>query len=270
MFCFIFFVKFVTFPLYKAYKISYNNITKTTKGGIALRNEKKIVLSREQYLILSARIRGILPADPHMPDPSGYFIASLYFDDLHDSAYYEKLSGSANRKKYRIRFYGGDTSRIRLECKEKIADRIDKRSAPISAETYFGLLQGNIAPLAAEEHPLAREFYLLNTSRAMRPRVAVTYRREAYIHPLSNTRITFDKELRAGWTHEAMCHQFSDSIPIFPTDEFPYPGGVILEIKYDEYIATYITDALHTGNIPLAASKYVLCRDGLQRIGKVF
>ena len=213
-------------------------------------------------------MRAILPPDPHMPDPSGYFIASLYFDDLLDSSYYEKLSGTANRKKYRIRFYGGDTSRIRLECKEKIADRIDKRSAPISEQTYLSLLRGDISLLREEQAPLAQEFYLLNLSRAMRPRVAVTYRREAYLHPLSNTRITFDKELRAGWTPEAMLRQHADSVPIFPAPEFAYPEGVILEIKYDEYIATFITDALMTSNIPLAASKYVLCRDALQTIGK--
>ena len=117
---------------------------------------------------------------------------------------------------------------------------------------------------------MLREFYLQCATRLLRPRVAVTYRREAYVHPLSNTRITFDKELRAGWTPAAMCHQGADSVPVFPSSEFPYGNGVILEIKYDEHIATFITDALRVSNLPLAASKYTLCRDALHALDKMW
>ena len=220
--------------------------------------------------MLSRRIKALLSPDPHMPSPNGYFISSLYFDDEWDSAYYEKLSGSSHRRKYRVRLYEGDTSFVRLECKEKLTDRIDKRSAVITPDVYGALLRGDATSLAHEKNELLREFYLLCATRLLRPRVAVTYRREAYLHPLSNTRITFDKELRAGWTPGAMCHQSKDSFPIFPTGEFPFPNGVILEIKYDEQIASFITDALRVSNSPLAASKYVLCRDALHTLDKAW
>ena len=65
-----------------------------------------------------------------------------------------------------------------------------------------------------------------------------------------------------------MLKQLSQDIPVFPTGEFPYPEAVILEIKYDEYIAKFVTDALQTGGTLLAASKYVLCRDALHMTGK--
>jgi hypothetical protein len=67
-----------------------------------------------------------------------------------------------------------------------------------------------------------------------------------------------------------MLRQMADDLPVFPTGEFPYPEAVILEIKYDEFIPKFITDALQTGGTLLVASKYVLCRDALHTIGKRF
>lgn len=233
-----------------------------------LRHEHKIVISRSQYFVLAARMRALMRPDPHMPSEEGYFISSLYFDDAQESAYYEKLSGSAERKKYRLRIYNGDLSRIRLECKYKAADRIDKRAALVGKDVYHALVCGEMRPLADLDDPLCREVYGLGASRLLTPRVVVSYLREAYVHPLSNTRITFDKQLRAGWTQEAMRSIWQHDVPVFPTGEFPIPDAVILEIKYDEYIPKFIADALGTGGQVLAASKYVLCRDALHLLGK--
>ena len=235
-----------------------------------MRHEYKIVIPRAQYFVLSSRMRALLSPDPHMPSEDGYLISSLYFDDIRDSAYYEKLSGSADRKKYRMRIYNGDLSRIRLECKHKASDRIEKRSAALDEADYHALMRGDMTVLADKEDALCREVYGLCTSRLMRPRVVVSYLREAYLHPLSNTRITFDKHLRVGWTERSMREIMTDDMPVFPTSEFAYPDAVILEIKYDEYIPKFITDALQTGGTLLAASKYVLCRDALHMTGKRF
>ena len=84
-----------------------------------LRNEIKYLLTYEEYLILSARIRAVLPMDKHAKDPSGYMISSLYLDDQYNSSYYEKAAGTADRRKYRLRAYNFDDSFITLECKEK-------------------------------------------------------------------------------------------------------------------------------------------------------
>lgn len=233
-----------------------------------LRHEHKIVISQSQYIVLSARMRALMTPDSHMPSAQGYLISSLYFDDAQESAYYEKLSGSAERKKYRLRIYNGELSRIRLECKYKAADRIDKRSALVGEDVYRALVRGGMRALADVDDPLCREVYGLSASRLLTPRVVVSYLREAYVHPLSNTRITFDKQLRAGWTKEAMQSIWRDDVPVFPTGEFPIPDAVILEIKYDEYIPKFITDALQTGGQVLAASKYVLCRDALYLLGR--
>lgn len=235
-----------------------------------MRHEYKIVIPRAQYFVLASRMRALMMPDPHMPSEDGYWISSLYLDDVRDSAYYEKLSGSADRKKYRVRIYNGDLSRIRLECKHKAADRIEKRSALLNEVDYHALARGDMTVLAGKENALCRETYGLFASKILQPRVVVSYLREAYLHPLSNTRITFDKQLRAGWSEASMRRIMTDDLPVFPTSEFPYPDAVILEIKYDEYIPKFITEALQTGGTLLAASKYVLCRDALHMAGKQF
>ena len=57
--------------------------------------------------------------DPHGDSNSRYHVRSLYFDDIHNSGYYEKLNGVGKRKKYRIRIYNHSNSVIKLERKGK-------------------------------------------------------------------------------------------------------------------------------------------------------
>ena len=116
------------------YVIMYKILVK--RGRYLLRNEIKYLLTYEEYLILSARIRAVLPMDKHASDPSGYVISSLYLDDQYNSSYYEKIAGTANRSKYRLRAYNFDDSYITLECKEKHKNMIQKESVRIDRATY--------------------------------------------------------------------------------------------------------------------------------------
>jgi hypothetical protein len=50
-----------------------------------------------------------------------YKIRSVYFDDYWNTAYLDKIRGVQNRRKYRIRFYNDDDSRINLNAKLKAA-----------------------------------------------------------------------------------------------------------------------------------------------------
>jgi hypothetical protein len=222
-----------------------------------LRNEIKYLLTYEEYLILSARIRAVLPMDKHASAPSGYKIGSLYLDDRYNSSYYEKIAGTANRSKYRVRAYNADDSFIMLECKETRKNMIQKESIRIDRATCDGIARGDFSLLADREEPMAREIYTLHREKGLMPRVIVTYRREAYCHPLSNTRITFDCELRAT----------VNSYDLFDPDQvtrFIYPRNeVILEVKYDEYLPAHIGSLLSFRHCPVAASKFTLCCDAM-------
>lgn len=234
-----------------------------------LRHEIKYVLTEAQALLFASRIRGLLQPDPHMTSPEGYIVSSLYFDDIADSSYYEKLAGAEHRKKYRVRLYNFDTERIVLERKVKVKGMIEKHSAKISLATFKSLVRGDFDALEAEDSQLAREVLACAGARRLAPKVVVTYLREAYLHPLSNTRITFDKRLDAGWNPERMLGS-SDYAYAFPMPGMGDAGAVVLEIKYDEYLPAFVSAALSHSGPALAASKYVLCRDKLAQLKKVY
>ena len=222
-----------------------------------LRNEIKYLLTYEEYLILSGRIRAVLPMDKHAPDASGYTISSLYLDDHYRSSYMEKLAGTANRKKYRLRVYNSSDAVISFECKEKRKNKILKESFRVDRALCDGVARGDFSLLANYDVPMAKEIYTLHRERGLMPRVIVTYRREAFCHPLSNTRITFDCELRAT----------VNSYDLFDRNQvtqFIYPqNSVILEVKYDEYLPAHIGSLLAFRHCPIAASKFTLCCDAM-------
>ena len=90
----------------------------------------------------------------------------------------------------------------------------------------------------------------------LRPRVIVDYRREAYVSPFENVRITFDKDLKAGlWLTDI----FNPHAPTMPVLE---PGTMVLEVKFNRYLPVFIKTVLNNVNAAQrsAVSKYVLCR----------
>ena len=97
------------------------------------RFELKYLIGKKDYYLLKQMLPRILELDPHNLNGSRYTVISIYFDDPIDSAYYEKVDGDFERKKFRIRFYDFSDAFIKLEKKEKIGGityktdmRIDK------------------------------------------------------------------------------------------------------------------------------------------------
>ena len=89
----------------------------------------------------------------------------------------------------------------------------------------------------------------------LRPVVIVDYIREAYIHPAEEVRITFDKQIRTGLYQTAM---FDASIPTYPVFDDPVE---VLEVKYDEFLPTYMQAILSGVTAQRSAvSKYTWCR----------
>ena len=73
------------------------------------RYELKYLLNSSQAIILKKKLSLIMEHDANTID-GYYFIRSLYFDDVNNTAYYEKIDGLEEREKYRIRFYNFDHS----------------------------------------------------------------------------------------------------------------------------------------------------------------
>lgn len=224
--------------------------------GHKLRHEYKYYINAFVYHELRERIRYVLKKDRNMTNDEGYLISSLYFDDMSDSAEYDKINGTRFRKKYRIRLYNHSDNYIKLECKTKFNNYISKEGAPLSREEYNSILRGDYKFLASRKEDVCRKFYADYKAKLLRPVTTVEYMREAYIHNLGNVRITFDKNISAS------IGSLDVFDPGYKTVQVPLQGMMIMEVKYDDYIPDYIRRLVHSNHmISCAISKYVMCRD---------
>lgn len=231
------------------------------RSALPARHELKYFIDRAELAALRARLRPVLTLDGHCAGGRPYAIRSLYFDDVYDSAYMDKINGVMERDKYRIRVYhlassGRGEMEIFLERKRKCGELIQKSSARINRALAEQLIAGEPRGLQTVHDPLIRDMYVQLRTKLMRPAVIVDYEREAYLHPAQNVRITFDTRLRTGLSSREL---FNARIPtISPLDR---AGVEILEVKFDSCLPGYIRALLDGIQAERSMiSKYVLCR----------
>ncbi|MBS7301123.1 MAG: polyphosphate polymerase domain-containing protein [Clostridiales bacterium] len=226
--------------------------------AVPLRHELKFFISPLQYQVLSRTLKATLNPDPNGDENNQYHIRSLYFDTAYDSALYDKINGTANRDKYRIRIYNFSDQMIRLECKSKFRDLISKRSVRITRDLAEQLISADPTGLESTASGLVSDTFREMRTNLLHPVVIVDYLREAYLHPAEEVRITFDMQLRSGLNSVDMFNPYLPTVPPFDHDE------IILEVKYNQvlppYIASLLTYALRDGACRSAISKYVYCR----------
>ena len=226
--------------------------------AVPLRHELKFFISPIQYQVLSRTLKATLNPDPNGDENNQYHIRSLYFDTAYDSALYDKINGTANRDKYRIRIYNFSDQMIRLECKSKFRDLISKRSVRITRDLAEQLISAAPTGLESTASGLVSDTFREMRTNLLHPVVIVDYLREAYLHPAEEVRITFDMQLRSGLNSVDMFNPYLPTVPPFDHDE------IILEVKYNQvlppYIANLLTYALRDGACRSAISKYVYCR----------
>jgi len=223
--------------------------------GRRLRHELKFFINYPQYRILQKRLSTILKPDPFSDGNNEYHIRSLYFDDMYNSGLHEKLSGVMERNKYRIRIYNLDDQIIKLERKSKRGQYTEKRSSRISRDDYDRIMEGSVDFMMEREDPFLREVCLEFKHKMLKPVVIVDYVREAYIHPMGNVRITFDKELRTGLSSTDLFNK-----ELFTVRALDEPV-LIMEVKYDNFLPGFIQVLLQENILQrMAISKYTICR----------
>ena len=225
------------------------------RNGLPARHELKYFINPAEVEALRARLRPVLDMDRHCVNGRPYVIRSLYFDDIDDTAWFDKQAGVMHRDKYRIRIYRYSDREIFLERKRKLGDLIQKSSVQITRRLCDQIVSGNPSGLQKASHPLLQDMYVQMRTRLLRPRVIVDYTREAYLHPAEDVRITFDQNLRSGLYSSDL---FNPKLPtVCPHDR----NVEILEVKFNNYLPAYIA-ALMSGIEAerSAVSKYILCR----------
>lgn len=217
-----------------------------------LRHEWKHLISASDAVALRARLGAVLRRDPHQP--GSYRIRSLYFDNPYDKALREKLDGLCTREKYRIRYYNGDDSFIRLERKAKVNHLTAKAAAPITRAQCEALLAGETAWMLDTGDPLLIELQAKMCYQLLRPRTLIDYTRDAFIYAPGNVRLTLDSDIRSGIAATALF----DPVPMLPVDP---ARPVVLEVKYDQYLPELIRDLIQTpGRHTEPYSKYAAGR----------
>lgn len=215
------------------------------------RNEIKYTINHNQATILKNRLKLLLSMDKYAYNDDGsYYIKSLYFDDIDNSAYYEKIDGVLFRSKYRIRTYNNNDSYIFLERKIKNDNKTGKEKCLISKDVYSKILNGKINEIETD-NKLLEKFIVDMKIKRLSPSVVVGYKRTAFVYPISNVRITFDENVASGGKNYELFNSNGPSCKVLE------PGLVVLEVKYDDILPKMIADII--GSIALgreAVSKF--------------
>lgn len=214
------------------------------------RHEYKFLISPNAAKLLKLRLPHIMGRDLHVGPTGQYTIRSLYFDDPNFTAFRDKVDGVDNRTKYRIRCYNGDTSRCRLERKEKKGHLTRKTGQSITSQDALAL-QSRTFP---HGEGLCEELRLLCASQGLRPMVLVDYDRTPFVCAAGNVRITLDENLRTRPYCADLFDTHQSMIPVLEDNQ------VILEVKFDDYLPGYLRDTLaDIPKIPMAISKFAMC-----------
>lgn len=200
------------------------------------RHEYKHRVNNADIILLRQRLAPVAQYDAYSDDDGVYFIKSLYFDNIYDSALREKEDGVNKREKFRIRYYNNDTSFIRLEKKSKVNGLCSKENAPITKEQCEKILNGDINFLKESENPLFNELYAKMQYRLLRPKCIVAYERECFVYGPGNVRVTFDTDIRGSNNVYAFLSPDTPLIQLYHTS--------VLEVKWDEYLPQIIRDAI--------------------------
>lgn len=219
------------------------------------RHELKHYINYSDYLAIRNRLRTIMHIDRNANADNEYRIRSLYFDNVYDKALMEKVVGIPKRDKFRIRFYNDNHNFIRLEKKSKIRGLCLKDSERITKEECIRIINGDIEFLRNSGKNLFADLYIQMKENLMKPRTVVDYTREAYIYPIGNVRITFDKSIRTGLNSVNL---FDNNLPTIETIDHKY---IILEVKFDEFLPQVIQDIIQVNERRATSiSKYEAAR----------
>lgn len=219
------------------------------------RHELKFLVSRIEYENLKCLLAATMSPDENMQSKEDYYIRSLYFDTMTDTDYAGKIMGISGRRKLRLRIYDTETDRVKLEIKNKQGDYSLKETVTISRGDARELAMHNYQVLLKYDDSVSGKAYYNFMLNGYMPKVIVDYDREAYMLPVENVRLTFDKKVRAARTSDLFC-------PDLPMFSLLSEQQIILEVKYDKYLPRHISNILSAICMQrMSISKYCMARE---------
>lgn len=218
------------------------------------RHELKYLLNKTDHLVIENKLNHLLKRDYYSKEEP-YLITSIYFDDLFNKALYQKLDGESYRYKYRIRYYNNNLKFFKLEKKSKIDQITSKTSVILTYSEVQAILDCDFKFLLNKENNLCKEFYIELSRGTLKPKVIVKYQRMAFVHPISDLRITFDTRIRSSFsTNDYLSEKqlFTENLE---------SENIVMEVKSNGDIPTYLKSVLQLGkSTQTSMSKYVYSR----------
>ena len=220
------------------------------------RNELKYVIKNSDLDILKCRMQSVMKLDKNVLNGNSYNIRSIYFDNYDNKYFYDNDAGINERLKIRIRIYNKSFSPIKLEIKYKNNGLTKKEACEIDKELCEKLMRGEKLEIRdCKNNKVLNKLYIEEHTNLLVPKVIVEYERIAYIDPIGNVRITFDKNIRGS---KYINRFFEDNIYAVPILDI---GEHVLEVKYDELLPDYISSSIELNTLEQTAfSKYYLSR----------
>ena len=243
----------------------------------AQRFERKYFVKERQVAPLREFISGYLQLDEFsLGRPENcYPIHSIYLDSNQLTTYWATVHCEKLRFKLRARYYSDDPNApVFFEIKRRENECVLKQRAPArrkaAAELIGGQLPGAEHLMADRPHDLTvlQRFCYLSHRLNARPMMQISYEREAWIHPQTNSvRVTMDRNVRGEPRHEAVFNTQMDR-PIYP-----FRKQIVLELKFTDRFPDWFADLVrHFDLVQIGAPKYCgsIFETGEQRVVSKF
>ena len=210
------------------------------------RNEKKYLLTPEQYRAVKRGMAPYMKADVHPQ----YTICNIYYDTPQFELIRASLEKPVYKEKLRLRSYGvpGSLDPVFVEVKKKYDGVVYKRRITMAARDAVQYLQGE---QNGDGSQISREVdWFLNFYRP-EPKVMIAYDREAYAAADGGElRLTFDTALRAR-SNDVDLQQGDYGVPLLEDDL------ILMEIKIPGAAPLWLAKLLSENRIfPTSFSKY--------------
>jgi hypothetical protein len=233
------------------------------------RFEYKYLVNEDIASAIRGFVSGYLELDPFgaQQQNRSYPVHSLYLDSDDLKLYQSTINGERNRYKLRLRFYENwPEAPVYFEIKRRNNNIITKERCAVTREAAARVLDG----LFPREDELVtkeprninglHQFMELMTALDARPKTHVSYFREAWLQPGSNTvRVTLDRDVRSEPTFDT---SFNTT---FKSPVRAFGNAVILELKFTDRFPHWFRELVRVFGLRQgSAAKYV---EGLYTMG---
>ena len=208
------------------------------------RFEMKYVIPWKVACEIRTSISRFCERDPYAGPDGSYIVSSMYYDSNSLKSYYEKVDGEKFRRKVRVRIYGESYDNSFLEIKQKMVNNVKKKRVKVPLDFAYDFLESPFIDEEMEQDYDAVDIKILSeagflaTLYRMKPKVIITYSREAYrgiYEP--DFRLTFDKNLKCR-KHDLRLEHGHHGKYFIP------PNYTVMEVKFNNLIPKWMVNII--------------------------